>query len=78
MSEGVKPLDPTKRAFWRHLNSNFRGQKNWMTQGDGMAVGFDFNLLAARRRVAEALRAGPVSAADSKRGGEPAGKLNPP
>ena len=43
-----------------------------------MAVGFDFNLLAARRRVAEALRAGPISAADSKRGGEPAGKLNPP
>ena len=64
-ADGVKALDPTKRAFWRHLNLNFRGQKNWMLQGDGMAVGFEFNLAGARRRLADSLRAGRASAAES-------------
>ena len=65
-ADGVKAaFDPTKRAFWRHLNLNFRGQKNWMLQGDGMAVGFEFNLAGARRRLADSLRAGRASAAES-------------
>ena len=65
-ADGVKAaLDPTKRAFWRHLNLNFRGQKNWMLQGDGMAVGFEFNLAGARRRLADSWRAGRASAAES-------------
>jgi hypothetical protein len=66
--DGVHAMDPTKRAFWRHLNLNFRGQKNWMLQGDEMAVGFAFNLAGARRRLGDALRAGRASAAESKRG----------
>ena len=64
-ADGVKAFDPTKRAFWRQLNLNFRGQKNWMLQGDGMAVGFEFNLARARQRLADSLRAGRASAAES-------------
>mmetsp|Transcript_30956 Transcript_30956/g.77004 ORF Transcript_30956/g.77004 Transcript_30956/m.77004 type:complete len:357 (+) Transcript_30956:120-1190(+) len=66
--DGSKSVDPAKRAFWRHLNDNFRGQKNWMEQGDGMSVGFNFNLDKAQRRLAEALRAGRVSGQEAKRG----------
>ena len=49
-------LDPSRRAFWRHLNNNFRSQANVARRG--MQWSFDLDLPSQRQQLAAALRQG--------------------